>query len=347
MAAWAAVGLWLASPAASETPSVPGSAPSASGNVPADAVQLPAVDGLWDYGRPDSSEARFLKVLPLARASGDLDYQAQLLTQIARAQGLQAKFEESHRTLDQADSLIGPEMVKARLRSLLERGRAFNSAARPDTAQSFFLRAWELATRSREDFLAVDAAHMLGIVAPPEQAIEWNLRAMELAEGSADPKARSWLGSLYNNLGWTYHDRGDFRTALEIFRKGYDWRREQDPQSAETRIAKWTVARALRSLGLFDDALARQTELVQEWQTAGEEDGYVFEEMGECLLALGRDEDARPWFARAHAALSRDPWLVEHEGARLERMASLGGVAPAAGEARPVGKDPVPAGEEK
>lgn len=42
----------------------------------------------------------------------------------------------------------------------------------------------------------------------------------------------------------------------------------------------------------------------------GEASGFTFEEIGECLLALGRADEARPYFAQACAALSNDAWLA-------------------------------------
>jgi hypothetical protein len=55
----------------------------------------------------------------------------------------------------------------------------------------------------------------------------------------------------------------------------------------------------------------------------GASDGFVFEELGECLLALGRADEARPYFAQAYAELSQDEWLADNEPARLERLKAL------------------------
>jgi hypothetical protein len=52
-------------------------------------------------------------------------------------------------------------------------------------------------------------------------------------------------------------------------------------------------------------------------------DGYCEEELGELLLALGRSEEALPFFAAAHAKLSKDPWFVDKEPERLARMDAL------------------------
>ena len=181
----------------------------------------------------------------------------------------------------------------------------------------------ELANQLSEDFYTVDAIHMLAIISTPDQSLELNLQAIQLAESSDQEKAQNWLGSLYNNTGWSYQDLGDYATALEIFEKGEAWQRSKGRVS-QTRIASWTVARTLRSLNRVQDALAKQMALKEEFESTGEEDdGYVSEEIGECLLLLNRHEEARPYFAKAYKTLSQDGWLREQEAARLARLKEL------------------------
>lgn len=91
----------------------------------------------------------------------------------------------------------------------------------------------------------------------------------------------------------------------------------------EIRIARWCVARTLRSLNRLEEALEMQLELKDEFDAAGEDDGYVYEEIGECLLLLNRAEEARPYFASAHKYLSQDSWLAEKEPERLKRLQEL------------------------
>ena len=59
-------------------------------------------------------------------------------------------------------------------------------------------------------------------------------------------------------------------------------------------------------------------------EAVGSRDGYVFEEIAENLLLLGRPDDARPYFARAYAELAANLWLLESEPARLERLKANG-----------------------
>jgi tetratricopeptide (TPR) repeat protein len=284
---------------------------------------LPDFDALWDYAQPDQTETKFREIL-LQFPENDPRF-LELLTQIARAQGLQRKFDQAHQTLDQVERRLTEGVSRSKIRYLLERGRVFNSSGHAEQARPMFERALDLAKQLHEDFYAVDALHMLAIVAPPEQSLSLNRQAIAFAEASKSEKARNWLGSLYNNTGWAYHDLGDYASALEIFENAETWQRSRD-RVRETRIAAWCVARTLRSLGQIEEALSRQMALRDEFDSSGESDGYVFEEIAECLLLLNRGPEARPYFRKAYEFLAQDPWLSANESERLARLASLGSV---------------------
>jgi tetratricopeptide (TPR) repeat protein len=277
---------------------------------------MPAFDSLWDYDQPDETEQRFRELLPTIT---DRSEHAELLTQIARAQGLQGKFAEAHATLDTVEPVLGADLPAASIRYLLERGRVYNSSGNPEQSVPFFREAWELGRAAGEDDLAVDAAHMLGIVSPGSEAqLEWSLTALRLAEAS--PKARRWLASLYNNIGWTYADMGQYDKALELFEGALPIREEQG-KPGPIRIAKWCIAKMLRLLRRTEEALDIQTGLLAD----PDHDGFVEEEMGECLLALSRPDEAQPYFALAYEQLSGIRWLAQGEPQRLERLRTLGG----------------------
>jgi tetratricopeptide (TPR) repeat protein len=291
----------------------------------------PDLDALWDYDDPAHSEDRFRALVPTAERDDNRGFHVELLTQIARAEGLQRRFDQAHRTLDQAAAMLDDGPSRSRLRYLLERGRILNSAGDTAAAAELFQQAWELGRGTSQDDLAVDAAHMLGIAAPPAERLAWHDQALSLAEASPDPRARRWRASLANNIGWTYHDEGRYDGALAMFEQALAWRREAG-QEREIIIAWWCVGRALRSLGRLTDALATQRHILARLDELGQSDGYVHEELAECLLALGQPEKARPHFAAACVALASAPWLAEREPDRLTRLAELGRVMPPATE---------------
>jgi tetratricopeptide (TPR) repeat protein len=159
---------------------------------------------------------------------------------------------------------------------------------------------------------------MLGIASPKSERLRWNLEAIALAERSADVHARGWMGSLYNNTGWAVFDEGRYEEARKFFQNAQSFREEEGDQEL-LNVARWCVARTLRALGRLPEALAIQLDL----EDPDDPDGFVDEEIGECLLALGRSEDARPYFNSAYRLLS------QMEGAagdkqRIERLRTLG-----------------------
>jgi tetratricopeptide (TPR) repeat protein len=254
-------------------------------------MATPDLDKLWDYSDAAASEKRF-RELPVT---------PEILTQIARAQGLQGKFAEAHQTLDS----VATNTPTVEVRYLLERGRVFNSSGKPNEARPLFLAAWNKAQAAKLDDYAVDAAHMLGIL----DGNEWNLKALVLAEKSPDPKAQAWVGSLLNNIGWAHYDKGEYREALAAFERDVKWFDERK-KTEPARIARYSAGKTVRALGRYEEALQLQKSL--------KPDGYVHEEIAECLLALGRD--ARAEFALAYAELNRDEWFRQNEPKRLERL---------------------------
>lgn len=280
---------------------------------------------LWDYNNPAASEATFRTLLPSVEAKGSPPQLGELLTQIARTQGLQRKFAEAHATLDRVETMLPAARLRTRVRYLLERGRVWNSSGSPEHARPYFHEAWELAREHEaERYYAVDAAHMLAIVGTPEEQIEWNQRGVDMAQVSDDRRVQWWCAAIYNNLGWTYTDLGQHEQALAAFEQALEWWRERGT-GREIRVGRWNVGRALRKLGRYDEALALQRELLAEWEASVEQqDGFVFEELGECLLALGRADESRPYFAEAYRLLATDAWLREGEPERLARLQQLG-----------------------
>lgn len=284
------------------------------------------IDSLWDYFDPVATRAKFEALVPDAKASGDPSYYLQLQTQIARTYGLDNDFDGAHAVLDTVEQSLADAPKIVEVRYLLERGRTFRSSGDVPTSEPLFRKAYDVARDIGADFYAIDAAHMIALVVTEyEDRMKWNLTGVDLAEKTADERAHNWLGSLYNNIGWEYHDHGDYEKALDMFDKALAFRLDQGKPKL-TAIAKWCVARALRSLERYDEALDIQTALRAENDSTGETDGYVYEELGELYLVKGKKEESRKAFAEAFAELSKDEWFVKNEAERLARIKKLGEV---------------------
>ena len=192
---------------------------------------------LWDFDDLETSETRFRA--QLAAETTDAG-RAEVLTQLARVEGLRDRFEECDALLAEAAALGGAEV-----RVLLERGRRERSSGRPGAGLAEFEQAFEAARASGEDVLAADAAHMLAIVGDSEA---WTARGVEIAAGSDDPGVRYWLGPLYNNVGWVRLEAGDAAGALEAFELALASRERDDPREAALQHVRDAVEEARRAL---------------------------------------------------------------------------------------------------
>jgi tetratricopeptide (TPR) repeat protein len=284
------------------------------------------LDALWDFDHPAASEAKF--AAELARHPAGSRESRETSTQLARSLGLQRKFAAADSTLDSLEASLGTRPARIRVRYLLERGRVRNSSGQTDAAVRLFKDAVAAAktdTLPGADFYLVDALHMLGIAAPAPERLDWNLQALRAADASTDARTRGWRGSLLNNLGWTYHDRNDYATALDYWQNAQK-AREEAGDISKIRVARWTVARGLRSLGRLDEADAIQRALASETERDGAPDGFIYEELMEIALARNDAKSASPWAAKAYALLKDDIWLNANEQSRLVRIANVAGI---------------------
>jgi tetratricopeptide (TPR) repeat protein len=254
----------------------------------------------------------------------------ELDTQIARAQGLQGRFADALAMLETVQVALRAGETRAAVRYQLEFGRVLRSSGSPEAARPFFERAVALAEAAGEDRFAVDARHMVALVEPdPARRVSLMLDDLDFAAASADPDARKWRGTLWNNIGMAFHEMGDLDDALEAFETAAGFWEEDDPK--RVLVAHWMVAWTLRLQGRLAEALATQEVLERAHQDAGTPGAYVQEELGELHLALAIGPDAedhrrlaRGHFARAHALLQEDLAGDPDRLARMKRLADGG-----------------------
>jgi tetratricopeptide (TPR) repeat protein len=188
----------------------------------------------WDFDDLDGTEARF-------RALRD-----EILTQLARVEGLREDFASGERLLDE----LASEEPRVRIRVDLERGRLRRSAGDKEAALPLFERAYEAAVAAGEHWLAGDAAHMAALASPDRDGfVAWTERGLELAGRSE--AAAYWAGPLLNNLGWEHFDAEEYEQALEVFERALEVRLRDPENTAAIEHAREAVAEARNALG-FD-----------------------------------------------------------------------------------------------
>jgi putative acetyltransferase len=266
------------------------------------------LSGLFDYGDVAGSAARFGDLAATHPASA---FGAIAATQRARALGLSGDWDAARSllsTIDLSDPVVAGWVA-------IERGRIANSTDQPGRGRADFDVAFAAGTATGDDGLAVDAAHMIAIVGSPAELISWAQRGLSLAEVSTDPRARAMVGALLNNLGVSLGEQNRWDEALAVHERSVAWRGDRGAPGP-LAIARWQQARSLRAVGRVEEALAIQLELDLD-------DPYVAEERAECLYALGRIDEARPYFAQVAAELGADEWFATNEVERLARLNRL------------------------
>jgi tetratricopeptide (TPR) repeat protein len=198
---------------------------------------------LWDFDDLAATESRLRAQLTEEATDAG---RAEVLTQLARVEGLRGDSDACQRLLDEAEPLA-EESAVANVRLELERGRMYRSSGDPEAAFPLFQSAFGRALEAGEFFLAGDAAHMCAIsVDDRKLQEEWTERGLEL--GEREPDAAYWAGPLLNNLGWAYVDAGDHERALELFERALEARlRDPDNQQA-IQWAREAVEEAKRAL---------------------------------------------------------------------------------------------------
>jgi tetratricopeptide (TPR) repeat protein len=247
-----------------------------------------ALRPLWDFGDLDASEGRFAERLDEEQDDG---LRAELLTQLARVDGLRGDFDAGEERLREAEALAG-ESPRAGVRIDLERGRLRNSSGDPEAALPLFVRAAESAGEQGELFIAADAAHMAAIAAPTrDDRLAWTKRGIALAE-SGDG-GRYWVGPLLNNLGWDQYEAGEHDAALASFDQALEHRLGDPGNQEAIAFGRYGVAKAQQALGRHAEA-AEQLGLAVAWtEQEGAPDGWYHEALAESAAALGREDEAR------------------------------------------------------
>lgn len=197
------------------------------------------LDELWDFSDAADSEARLRAA---AEAETDASTRAELQTQVARALGLQSRYDEADAVLDS----VAIEDAAVAARAALERGRVRNSSGDPGGAVPYFLAAVDAASAAGLTFLQVDALHMLA-VAEPDQADQWTAAGFAALDDVDDPRTLRWRVSLHNNAGWRLFDEGRIDEAVTSFEAARDaatrWGTPQQVQWADEALAEVRAVR--------------------------------------------------------------------------------------------------------
>ena len=201
---------------------------------------LPDITTLWKHSDPAASQAAFMELMPGAETGGNISFNVTLLTQVARAQGLQRNHEAANASLDRAKRMLDEgnpqELQHALVSYLLERGRVYRASGYEDRAEDYFLEAYEMALDAEEIAMAVDAAHMLGLTLQGKESVDWFSRALKHASSGINAQVRRWEAPLCELLGRIYAEEGRSDEAKRLFESAVILRSRQPAQAPEKEL---------------------------------------------------------------------------------------------------------------
>jgi len=179
---------------------------------------------------------------------------------------------------------------------------------------------------------AVDATHMMALVAPREERFEWARNGIAMAEAG---ELTGWLGPLWNNMGWDYVDAGDYEEGLAALEQARVYHYETGQQLSKL-IADYSVAHVKRLMGDTDAAkMELQGVFAQanEMQEAGHLDavewmGFSRWELAEIAVAEDDNQTAAEFMNQALRELEQagmPRWDPDDWQKKQARLAEISG----------------------
>jgi tetratricopeptide (TPR) repeat protein len=286
---------------------------------------------LWSTGIPASIE----EAIRAAIAQGSTEpqaWQAQIRTQLALALAMQQKFADAHQQLDDATLCAQSSLDSiSHVRIALERGRVFHQAGDMPSARKLFEQAQLLGHETEALFYLVDALHMLAIIADSlEEKLNWNEKAIAIAESGRCERSQRWLGSLWNNKGQWLFQLEQWEGSFAAYETALQYRIVEE-YLPNIRFAQWTLARGHRALGRFEQAIMLLRDLDATYRVMHESKKYDFPEPLYTMfhgMVLEELALAHWSLTQMHAKSGLDlleaaPIVSQHEPHRIEQLRSL------------------------
>ncbi len=224
---------------------------------------LQQADKLFQSRNYKKARLLYLQILesPDTQTDTDNETRLQAMAQLARTYLILDEKEHGRNWLARTAELVNPQIYpNAYARYLGVLGRFQWKDDNLTTATETFKTMYEFSNKNKLYEQAVDAAHMIAITAPHEEQITWAKRGITAAENG---NMTSWLGPLYNNLGWSYDELGKHQQALDALQKARKYH-YQNKNDLPKLIADYSIAVQYRKLSNINKALKWLTP-TQEW----------------------------------------------------------------------------------
>ena len=247
---------------------------------------LKEADALFQERNYDGALPIYDLAYQSAREEFNRPVEVESLSQVARLNLIAGNTEIGRDWLEKARERVSSSEPLGWSRFLGVEGRFEWKAGNLKTAQQTFEQMFEYCIENSLWGRAVDAAHMVAIVAENiDEQIKWTNNGIELAEAHG---SHQWLGPLWNNLGGIYYDNKQFAKALESYLKAREYHWQYSSESSKL-FADYHVGMTYRFLGNLDDS-AKWLRPVLAWaERIGNHSaiGQCCEDLGEIEIAKG------------------------------------------------------------
>jgi len=275
-------------------------------------------DEYFNKGMRDSALAVYQQIADNAEQADNKSVLTEAYSQIARCYLAMSKKEEGRPWLDKAAGIADVNDPSGWSRFLGVRGRyewkdaaEAESAVAPEasTAENTFKEMYEYCMEHKIHNRAIDAANMVSITAKIEDRVEWGLKGIAAAE---DGELENWLAPLWNNLGWTYDDLGQYDKSIEALMKAREYH-YKNGKEMPMLIADWSVGHAYRMNGQLDSALTWINGVFEKASKFYEDNpqpenaewvGFSHRELGEIAMAQVDETTALDHFKQAYEHLT-------------------------------------------
>ena len=267
-------------------------------------------DGDAAFRRREYEEATnfFKQAAEVAEAQNDGATLVQALCMVARGYLIRELRDDGLPWIERAGNLATAEQPAGWSRYLGVRGRFEWQEDNNATATATFREMYDYCLEHSLHNRAIDAAHMVAITGTQDEQIFWAKKGIVAAEqGEVD----GWLGPLWNNLGATYDEAGQYDEALEAYTRARHYHWKVGDEHAKL-AADWAVGKTYRRLGQPATA-AQWLRPVLAWaerryaedpsMERGEWVGLACWDLGEIAASEGREDDALELLRRAERQL--------------------------------------------
>jgi tetratricopeptide (TPR) repeat protein len=294
--------------------------------------ELKRADEMFNAGDYAKAGELFERIATSADETGDTEAFVEASAMRARSHLAVGDADKGRPWLSRAKGMASRSVPSGWSRYMAVKGRFEWKDGDNESASRTFRELFDYCEEHELWERAVDAANMVSITGDESLKLDWSLRGIEMAERG---DMTGWLGPLWNNLGWNYHDAGRYEEALDALVKARDYHYMKEAELPRL-IADYSVAHVKMKQGRLEEAQSEMLSVL-EWATrlsaegnegAVEWMGFGRWDLGEIAAEAGDREKGLSMLEEALGEIEQSgmpDWDPDQWNEKQERVAALRG----------------------